>query len=502
MNDKKLAIILSYVKMFIGILIAFTFTPYLLAKLGDSEYGIYVLAGAFISYLTMLDLGMNDSVVRHLIKDKGSPQQNKVFSNIMAIYLCISLLALLVGYIGYDYLDILLSNKFAQNELFQFKKIYWFVIALTALTLLANPLSATLIAAEKFVFIRTVEIALMICSVISMFLVLQYYNDAYSLFMVSCFYAIVSIVVKVLYSFLFLDTKIIKTKINWYLLKPIIVYALPILVVVISEQIYWKLDNLLIASFLGPSYLTIYAIGLMFHKYFMSFATTISRVMMPSVIRTIDQNSTLTKVVKQLVEVSRLQAIVVILIMLGLIVVGDDFISLWIGDKYLESYYVLLWVMIPYSIELIGNLRNTVLQVKGLYWYRGCIVLFTSIINILLTIYLLHKYGVIGAAVSTGLCLLLNFILTHVVLYKKLNFNLKVYFLDTYKGFIQVITVVLSISFVLNSFLQNSWFALFIQTCLIIVVYFLCCWVFVFDMKKRSYFANIFFVLRDKLQSN
>lgn len=47
-----------------GIVSALIFTPVLVAELGTDNYGILNLAMAFVAYISILDLGMNDSLLR------------------------------------------------------------------------------------------------------------------------------------------------------------------------------------------------------------------------------------------------------------------------------------------------------------------------------------------------------------------------------------------------------------------------------------------------------
>lgn len=80
---------------------------------------------------------------------------------------------------------------------------------------------------------------------------------------------------------------------------------------------------------------------------------------------------------------------------------GQQFLVLWLNEDFALSYYVLLFVLLPFSLEIIGNSRNIVLQVKEAYWYRSLTMVIMAIINIILTLLLLPRFGVIGAAVGT-----------------------------------------------------------------------------------------------------
>lgn len=56
MNQRKMGAVLSYVNIFLSILVGLVYTPIMLRLLGQSEYGLYSLIGSFVSYLSVLIL--------------------------------------------------------------------------------------------------------------------------------------------------------------------------------------------------------------------------------------------------------------------------------------------------------------------------------------------------------------------------------------------------------------------------------------------------------------
>ena len=66
LNQKRAGTLLSYVQLMLNVLIGIIYTPILLRYLGSSEYGVYSVATAVISFLTMLDLGFGQSRIDDL----------------------------------------------------------------------------------------------------------------------------------------------------------------------------------------------------------------------------------------------------------------------------------------------------------------------------------------------------------------------------------------------------------------------------------------------------
>ena len=65
-RDIKKGIITSYGIFAADMLAGILFTPFLIRSLGQSEYGVYSLMGAFIASLAVLDFGFGDAIIRYV----------------------------------------------------------------------------------------------------------------------------------------------------------------------------------------------------------------------------------------------------------------------------------------------------------------------------------------------------------------------------------------------------------------------------------------------------
>ena len=108
------------------------------------------------------------------------------------------------------------------------------------------------------------------------------------------------------------------------------------------------------------------------------------------------------------IKFGRLNCILLMFVLCGFAVFGLDFISMWVGDGYSDSYLIALIVMIPFTIDLIQNLGLTILQVTNQYYFRGAMYLVVAILNVFLTFLLLSIWGLPGAAVSTAVAMFIG----------------------------------------------------------------------------------------------
>ena len=138
---------------------------------------------------------------------------------------------------------------------------------------------------------------------------------------------------------------------------------------------------------------------------------------------------------------------------------------------------------------IIGNLRNTFLQVYGYYWHRAIIILAVSILNIGLTVFFIEKFGVVGAAASTSVSLFLGYGATNFILWKKVGIDLVAFFREVWLKALPVI----GIAYLLFLFLDNishitDWLVLLIHVAITSFVYLGTIWVFYLTKEEKFFF--------------
>ena len=64
MSQIKKGAALNYTSIILTNIVGLLLTPFIIRKLGDAEFGLYSLIGAFVGYIAILDLGLGNTVVR------------------------------------------------------------------------------------------------------------------------------------------------------------------------------------------------------------------------------------------------------------------------------------------------------------------------------------------------------------------------------------------------------------------------------------------------------
>jgi O-antigen/teichoic acid export membrane protein len=489
-KQKKIGSLLSYALILIKLVTTFFYIPFVLNSIGKEDYGLFSIVGALMAYIAILDLGASDSTLRYFVKfrvEKNTKIKYQIIGSVSNIYKLIALLVALGSIIVYLLIDPLYQASFSGSQMKLFKEMFIISSISIFFTLFFNPAGAILSAYERFIFLKTTEIVSFVLTTIT--IVIFLYNDfgVFYIVLIASIFNLINILIRLYYVRHTLQIKYPTFNKHKGFQKELLLYSLPILTVVIVEQIYWKLDNIIIGSLLGPSLVTLFAMGVVFQKYILSFSTAISRIMSPGLIKNIDLNQSMLVLTKSYIKTSRIQLIVVLLIMLNLIVFGDVFFQLWLGEEYSISFTIFLIVMIPFSIEIIGNLRNTFLQVFGFYWYRAAIILVISILNIFSTIILLNKYGIEGAAWSTSISLVLGYTVTNYLMHKKIKMSLKPFFEQVWLKALPSIILVLGLGFTIKTIISiNNWVDFSLSITLTSTIYLVSLYFFYLEKHEKA----------------
>ena len=159
-RELKIGVVLGYVNMIVSLLISFLYTPIVLKQLGQSEYGLYALVASIIGYLSVLDMGFGNAMVRYVSRSKANPEklnEGKINGLFLFLYTIIGIIAFIVGFI-------LLSqagNIFAAltpNELARAKVIMVVLICTVSISFPLSVFDSYVVSSEKFKYIKILSL--------------------------------------------------------------------------------------------------------------------------------------------------------------------------------------------------------------------------------------------------------------------------------------------------------------------------------------------------------
>lgn len=429
-NQRKAGALLSYVYLVLNVLVGFIYTPFMLRQLGQSEYGIYTIANSVIGYLSMLDLGFGNAMIRYTakyraLKDKGSEyRMNGMF---LVLYSCIGALALLIGaYVSFNVGGFF--PRFSAQEVPTASIVFLIMVANLAASFPLSIFTAIITAYEEFIFPKTIAIirtVLLPCLMIPLLL-----NGFRSIAMVTVMTVLnlTALLLNVWFCFHKLKIKIVVKRFDPSLLKEIIRYSFFILLAIVVDQVNLSTDQLILGAISGTAVAAVYGIAIQLYNYYISFSTAISGVFLPKLSKMNAVKGTSSEVSDLFVRVSRIQFLLMSLILTGFILFGRQFVIVWGGTNYEPAYLVCVILMVPAIIPLSQNVGIAILQSQNRHQFRALVYVGIAVLNVMISIPLAYVWGGIGTAVGTSVATILGqgFIMNWYY-YKKIQLDIPAY---------------------------------------------------------------------------
>lgn len=411
MNQRKLGILLSYVNIFLHAIIGFIYVPILLHYIGKSEYGLYQLMGSLIAYFSIMDFGLSAAVIRFYSKYMALKDQIGM-ENILAIsvfgYGAVTVFSLLVGGVCYKFLDFIFAGSMTLLEINEAKQIFLLLLLNIVITLSTMVFRSVINAHERFLFLKGMETIELVMQPLLVVLVLQHNPNAFSVAAVQTVLNFLLSGARVYYCFHYLHVKIHFHYWNHELFSEFKKLALSVFAVSLIDQVFWKTNQIILGIISGTTAVAIYSIASLIYMNYMALSTAISGVYLPHVTAMVAKKEPVGKLSELFIQIGRWQYYLLALVATGFIIFGKQFISLWAGPGFEDSYIITLLIIIPFTVDLIQNIGLAILQAMNRYDFRARTYLLTGILNLILAIPLGIRYGGIGCAVATGISMIVG----------------------------------------------------------------------------------------------
>lgn len=478
----KLGIIFSYITMIAGVVVSLTYTPFLLRMLGQQQYGLYNMGQAVVSYLSLTEFGLGNAVVRYASVYLGKGDKEKaasLYGLFLYIYRILSVIILVAGIVMVCFAHRVFKVSTGTEGYRQLKIIILVMVFNLAFMFSTVVYSAIITAYERFSFLKITNLIYTVLKPLVMIPLLLYGYKAIALSIVTFVLTVCLNLANVVYVKKVLKVTIDTQKKNmeFGILREVLSYSFFIFLGSIVAQLNDNADNVILGIISGEAMVAVYAIGHQLSSYIQQIPGVVSSVFFPRVTMKITQGASMTDMTRMLTKIGRIQCYFVMLLVSGFALFGKEFVSLWAGQEYEISYWIVLVLVIPASIPNMQSLGVQILQAKNRHQFRAILYVICALLNVALSIPLGIKYGPLGCAVCTGLT---TFITCGIAMnwyyHVKVGLNIVQYWKNIIALCCKAMPILL-IGIGLNVFIYNTtWITLIVK----IVIYTCCFGIYLF----------------------
>lgn len=506
MNSKRIGLIISYINILLKIIFTIFLTSYLLKNLGAREYGIYKIINSFAGQLSIMSFGTSIIITRNIVyfnlKNDEKSKTNFLFMSIVISFLLMIFL-FIVGIILYYFIDILYFKTFTIPELKKAKLLFLLMVFNLGISILGEVFIGIIRGNEKFVLQYSLETFSLVGRMLIIVILINLKIGLFAIIFGDLIINIFTIILKFFYCKIILKEKFKFFYWDKKLLKIVFSFSIATFLRAIVNQVNQNMDSIILGTMVSSDIVAMYSLGLTIFVTFNLLANNISSVFSPQATKLIYNNANIFDLMNFIIKPGRIQLIIAGGIIGGFTVLGKTFINLWVGEKYIEIYNIVLILIIPATIPIIISTANSLLDAKLLQMGRSIILIITSFVNIVLSIILIKTYGYIGAAIGTAFSYIIGYgIINNMYLNKVLGLKIYKIYIEIGRGILLsiIITVLCFIPFLFLK-IENNIFYFILQLLIFSFIYFLSLYFCgLSQIEKKSYIIEPIQKIKEKLK--
>lgn len=464
--------------------------PFVVHRIGDSAYGMWVLINAMTGYLGFFKLGLRPAVNKHVAMYKAI-QQFDLMRDFLQAGLSI------YTYCGIFIFWVTLILYFSIGHMFTIDPMYLssvkIIIAMAGIHsvfgLLGNLYGGVITGYQHYHINAGIEIAVIIMRTLFVFILLPYFPDLLTLATTHFFFTILGYIALMYVAPRLAPISGLKPfkKPSREAVSAIVKFSL------ISIGISWVAifmtyaDSIIVGMTLSTATITHYAVGGRLVTYTNNMLQVLLKVIAPAVSEfdALKDNTAIQQVMTLGVKIS---CIISFPILFCLLIQGQEFIQLWMGNGYETSYNIMVILAIAAFAILPQQISGPILYGLG----KHKILLYRSMIEAVLSItlgYILGiKYGVLGVAIGFSIPrALFSGVIFPILIYRIIGLKAHEIFIKSY-GQIGLASVpfVMMLIFTKKCFLLNSWLSFILQLVACCFIYLLSIWYIGFGQNERK----------------
>lgn len=490
----KYGAVLSYLGIVVYILVGLLYTPWMIRVIGKDDYGLYTLAYSIIA-LFVFDFGISAAIQRFVAKYLAEGNKEKVnhcVSLVYKLYLYIDAAILLILAVVY-FLIPYIYRELTAIQISRLEVVFVMAGLFSVISFPFIPLNGILSAHEKFVQLKTCDLLSKVLTVCINVVCLLCGGGLYDLVLTNVLVGLFVIALK--YIIVRRQTDV-KVEIGYHdkaEMHSLLSFSGWTTVVALCQRCIFNISPSILGMFAGAAVIAVLGISISLEAYTYTFACALNGLFLPKISRILNSNG---DVLPLMVRVGRIQILTLGLILIGFFIVGQDFITAWLGSGYEEAFVCTLLFIIPAFMLLPADIADQTLIASGNVKYRAFVYLIMMMVNIPLSVVMTKYWGLKGLAISIFIAYMVRNGAIYYVYYSKLHINIWQFIRDSYIRMFPGLLVSCASAYVLASFLDiGRWYSVACKSAIVVFCYVIAMWILAMNEGEKELVKKMFLKL-------
>jgi O-antigen/teichoic acid export membrane protein len=402
-GQRKAGAILSLVVLGVNALLALVYIPLLLKFLSVSDYGIYELGAAMISFLAMADMGLSAALSRayaHREVSRPGTLPDLVATSVALYAVLTVLIASALGGLTQG-VDEVFGATLSGAQLNATQQVV-VLAAVNALVALPQAwINGLLTARERFVFLRLCSLARALLQFCLVLTVLWLGGGVVVAVGVQVVLTVLLLVVSLWYAWRRSDVELRFGSFQWSIARQLTAASSLLAIIVLFDLVFWRIGQFVLGAVRGAESIAMYALAVrVIVSVFLPLSVSLSSVFLPKLTHLHSSAGGGERTNQLFIQVGRMQAMMVWPAIGLFALLGRDAIRIWVGPEFVPMFAGILALMMSLSVSSTQSLGNQILQARNQLVFKAGLFAGMLLLYSCLALPVADRYG------AQGLCFL------------------------------------------------------------------------------------------------
>jgi O-antigen/teichoic acid export membrane protein len=392
----------NFIGRFVNLITWFLLTPFILQQLDSTLFGLWVLVGSVVAYGSLLDFGIAGAITKYIAEYRVKEQIENakvLVATALAYYAVVGLLITLISIVAAP-----IFPRFFNISPELHNTAMWLVMLSglgTGLAIFSASTTAVLRGFHRFDLMNILGITTTLVTTIGIIAVLKFGGGVIGLVSVTI---IVNLLMQIpaigLIYRIAPELRFGLTRPSRKMLRTVTSFSSSLFLIHVGGQLETKTDEIVIGAFFPVSAVTPYNLARKLSNLPQMITDQFLSLILPlaSALHAGNDQSRLRSLY---IISTRLTLGTFLSIGISLVILAGPILTIWVGEEFAEFAYLIMILTLASFIDIPTWPAGFVLQGMGKHRYTAFMAIFTGIANLVLSLILVQRLGLIGVALGT-----------------------------------------------------------------------------------------------------
>lgn len=393
----------TWLGLLVQAVVGFFLSPFILHRLGDDAFSVWVLIFALTGYLNLFDFGIRSAVVKYTaqflaIDDKQ--QLSRYLSTSLAFYSAVGLIVLGLTLLGSVYLQLLF--KIPASFLHSARILLLLAGTSVAVNFPLTVFAGALEGLQKFSWLQLSQIGIVLLRALLFVVILIRGAGLLEIGVIAVALSILSYVSFACLALYALPVWPSLRLVDAKAFRKLASYGVFAFAIMAAEKLRFQSDAMVIGALLSSTVITSFSIAARLVEYSSFAVRGMSQIFTPMSSQ-FHAAGDLPRLQRTFLAGNRAGAFIAFPICVALVIAGKPILEAWMGAAYVGSYSVLVLLIIPRTMYVAQSTSMRILLGMGQHRALASVLLIEGAANLALSLFLAPRFGIVGVAMGTAI---------------------------------------------------------------------------------------------------